>query len=170
MKKIMLIGSSGAGKSTLAKELGTILDLPVYHLDSLFWKPNWVPASNEEEIKVLSQLVQNNSWIIDGNYGSTIEIRLHAADTVVFLDFSRTLCLYRVIKRVLKYRNRTRPDMGPGCNEKFDLGFLKWIWNYPKVNRPKIMRIIEDASEDKNIIILKTPKQVNEFLANINNT
>ncbi|GLO64496.1 hypothetical protein MACH08_02800 [Oceanobacillus kimchii] len=123
MKKITLIGSGGSGKSTLARQLGRELNIEVYHLDALFWKPNWVGVLKDEQRKIQEELVERESWIIDGNYGGTMEIRLHAADTIIFLHISRYICLFRAIKRSIKYRNRTRPDMGEGCNEKLDIEF-----------------------------------------------
>jgi len=112
MKRIILIGSGGSGKSTLARQLGAKLKLKVYHLDALFWKPNWVGVPKNEQRKIQNELVKNETWIIDGNYGGTMDIRLNAADTIIFLDVHRTICVYRVFKRMLQYRNKTRPDMG----------------------------------------------------------
>jgi adenylate kinase family enzyme len=86
MKKIILIGSGGSGKSTLARKLGDKLEIDVYHLDALFWKPNWEGAPKDEQRKVQNDLVKKEEWIIDGNYGGTMDIRLNAADTVIFLD------------------------------------------------------------------------------------
>ena len=125
MKRIILIGSGGSGKSTLARQLGDKLKLNVYHLDALFWKPNWVGVPKNEQIEVQNELVEKEEWIIDGNYGGTIDIRLKSADTIIFLDVHRTICVYRAFKRMLQYRNKTRPDMGAGCKERLDFGFLK---------------------------------------------
>lgn len=84
MKKIAIIGSGGSGKSTLARDLGEILYIEVLHLDSLFWKPNWVGVPKVEQKKVQHELIKREEWIIDGNYGGTIDIRLNAADTIIF--------------------------------------------------------------------------------------
>lgn len=138
MKKIVLIGSGGSGKSTLARRLGEKLKINVYHLDALFWKPNWVGVTKDEQIKVQNDLVKKVGWIIDGNYGGTMDIRLNSADTIIFLDTPRTICVYRAFKRMLKYQNKTRPDMGEGCEERFSFEFFKWIWEYSKTKRPKI--------------------------------
>lgn len=164
MKKIILIGSGGAGKSTLARKIGEKLAMNVVHLDALFWKPNWTPVTKGEQRRIQDELVQNDTWIIDGNYGATIDIRMKAADTIIFLDISRTICLYRVLKRRLKYRNRTRPDMGAGCNEKIDIHFLKWIWEYPKTKKPEILMKLKQYEEEKELIILKTPREIEVFL------
>jgi adenylate kinase family enzyme len=84
MKRIAIIGSCGAGKSTLARQMGTILGLEVIHLDSFFWKPGWVETPRVEWRSTVENLVKRETWIIDGNYGSTFDIRLEAADTIVF--------------------------------------------------------------------------------------
>ncbi|RLL48347.1 DNA topology modulation protein [Oceanobacillus piezotolerans] len=167
MKKVILIGSGGAGKSTLARQLGEKLQINVYHLDALFWKPHWVGVPKDEQIKIQKNLVKKEEWIIDGNYGSTMDIRLHAADTVIFLDIHRTICLFCVLTRIFQYRNKTRPDMGKGCKEKFNLGFIKWIWKYPKTKKPEILMSLAHLSKDKQIIILKTPKEVQQFLEKV---
>ncbi|MFH0348550.1 DNA topology modulation protein [Bacillus sp. SW14] len=167
MKKVVLIGSGGSGKSTLARQLGEKLNINVYHLDSLFWKPNWVGVPKEEQRKVQNDLVKKEDWIIDGNYGGTMDIRLNSADTIIFLDIDRKICTYRAFKRIIKYRNKTRPDMGEGCEERFELDFFKWIWNYPKTKRPVILKRLEQLSEHKEVIILKSPKEVQKFLENV---
>jgi len=84
MRKIAIIGSGGAGKSTLARQLSEKLAIDVYHLDALFWQPNWVLASRETQREIQSRLVRQDSWIIDGNYGSTFDLRLTAVDTIIF--------------------------------------------------------------------------------------
>ena len=137
MKKIILIGSGGAGKSTLARKLGEKLHLEGYHLDTRLWKPNWVGVSRDEQKVIQQALVEKEKWIIDGNYGGTMDIRLQAADTIIFMDLPRTICVYRAFKRMVTYRNKTRPDMAEGCEERVDLKFLKWIWDYPKTKRPE---------------------------------
>lgn len=167
MKRIALIGSGGSGKSTLARELGSKLNIEVCHLDALFWKPNWQPTSKEEQRKVQHQLVKKEEWIIDGNYNGTMDIRLSAADTVIFLDFHRSLCTYRALKRMVQYRNRKRLDMAEGVEERFDLNFIKWIWNYPKSIRLIVLQRLEKLPKDKAIIILKSPKEAKRFLESI---
>ncbi|MEW9671582.1 DNA topology modulation protein [Ammoniphilus sp. 3BR4] len=169
MKKIAIVGSGGSGKSTLARNLGEKLKIDVYHLDSLFWKPNWVGVPKDEQRKIQNELVKKENWIIDGNYGGTMDIRLNAADTIIFLDISRIICVFRVFKRILQYRNRTRPDMSEGCEERFSFKFFKWIWEYPKTKRPSILERLEQLLNDKEVIILKSPKEVHRFLKEVQN-
>ncbi|MBO8157279.1 MAG: DNA topology modulation protein [Bacillaceae bacterium] len=164
MKKIIIIGSGGAGKSTLAKQLGQILNIEVIHLDAVFWKPGWEPTKKEEFIQKLKRFMEKDQWIIDGNFGSTLDIRLKHADTVIFLDYSRYLCVYRIVKRRWMYHGKTRPYMGEGCNEKLDWDFVKWVWDYPKKKRPEVLRKLQEAEKEKNIIHLRSPKETVSFI------
>ena len=164
MKKIALIGSGGSGKSTLARKLGEKLTIEVYHLDALFWKPNWTPTSKEEQRKIQNELVKKEEWIIDGNYNGTMDIRLSAVDTIIFIDINRVICIYRVLKRMIQYRGKSRPDMADGVNERLDFDFLKWVWDYPKTKKPIVLKKLEQLPNDKKVIILKTPREVQLFL------
>lgn len=164
MKRIVTIGSGGAGKSTFARQLSEKLNIEVYHLDAILWKPNWVGTPRDEQKRIQYELVEKESWIIDGNYGGTLDIRLNTADTIILLDIHRVICLYRAIKRTFQYRNKTRPDMAEGCEERFDLEFLKWIWKFPKTRRTSILEMLEEISEEKNVIILSSPKEVKRFI------
>ncbi|MBN2795630.1 MAG: DNA topology modulation protein [Clostridia bacterium] len=166
MKKIAVIGCSGSGKSLISQFLNKKLDIPVYHLDSLFWKANWVPTPQEEWDTIQKELVKKEKWIIDGNYAGTLDIRLSEADTVIFFDLPRYICMFRIFKRYFQYRNTTRPDMSADCEEKIDLEFVKWVWHFNKTQRPEVLKKLEFYSE-KNIMILKTKKEVSRFMASI---
>ncbi|HEV7644581.1 MAG TPA: DNA topology modulation protein [Pyrinomonadaceae bacterium] len=167
MKRVLVIGSGGAGKSTLAARLGEATGIEVIHLDKLHWLPGWVEPDKEKWHREIYEMLKGDSWIIDGNYGSTLERRMAAADTVIFLDFPRTVCVWRVFKRVVRYRNINRPDMAEGCNEKFDLKFFKWIWDYPNRTKPRIEALLNDLRDKINIIRLRSTKEVENFIGNI---
>ncbi len=163
MKRVIIIGSGGAGKSTLARKLGEVTNLPVIHLDSVFWKPNWTPTPKEEWKEIVEQLIMKDEWIIDGNFGSTMDLRIQRADTIILLDLHPLICVYSVIKRVLKHRNKTRPDMGENCPEKADFEFLRWVWTFRKKSLPSILRKLDEA-EGKTIIRLKSRKEIDQFV------
>lgn len=101
MQKILIIGSPGSGKSTFSFRLSEKLNIPIIHLDKLFWKSGWVSRSKEAFDKLLIEEMEKESWIIDGNYSRTLPMRLEKADTVIFFDYSRFVCLWRVLKRVI---------------------------------------------------------------------
>ena len=117
MKKIMIIGCCGGGKSTLARRVHEITGIELIHLDQHYWKANWVESEKEEWRQKVEELVKGDSWIIDGNYGGTMEIRMRRADIIVFLNRERWTCLYRVLKRTFLNYGKTRADMPPKCPE-----------------------------------------------------
>ena len=168
MKRVLILGSSGSGKSTLARMLGATLELPVIHLDRHFWQPGWIETSEAEWFEIVQQLIQREQWIIDGNYRSTLDIRLQAADTVVFLDLPPWLCALRAIKRRIQYRNSPRPDMAHGCREQlFDPQFpqfIQHILEYPNRALPDVKTRLRPYLNSKDIIWLKTTKDVTDFL------
>ena len=167
MKRILIIGSGGSGKSTLARRLGAATGIEVIHLDKLHWQPNWVEPDKEEWGRTVDKILAGDSWIIDGNYSGTLEKRIRAADTVIFLDLPRAVCIWRIFKRVARYRNTSRPDVAEGCEEKFDLKFLKWIWDYPQRSKPKVESLLEKFQDKIEIIRLRTPGEVENFIQNI---
>ena len=114
MKKVLVIGSGGAGKSTFATRLGELLGIEVIHLDQFYWRPGWVETPKSEWLETVERLVRKDSWIIDGNYSGSLEIRLAACDTVIFLDIARSVCVWRLLKRVVRYRKKNRQDMAEG--------------------------------------------------------
>lgn len=161
-KRILIIGCSGAGKSTLSITLANKLQLPVVHLDALFWNEGWVPTSKPEFREELQKELEKPAWIIDGNFNSTIEMRARYAELIIFLDFQNWLCLSRICKRRWMYRGKTRPDMAEGCLEKLDWEFVKFIWTYPKKKRPGVYQMLERC--DAEVVILKSPREVREWL------
>ncbi|EHI99380.1 topology modulation protein [Clostridium sp. DL-VIII] len=165
-KRIMIIGCGGSGKSTLARNLGKKMSMPVIHLDKLFWRAGWKSISDKEFDTLLHNELIKDYWIIDGNFNRTISERLGRCDTVIYLDFSRVRCLFGVIKRVLKNYGQTRSDMGENCPEKFDMEFLKWIWNFNKVNRDKYYQVLSNA-KDKKVFIVHNHRECRKLLDRI---
>lgn len=170
MKKIVIIGPGGSGKSTLAKNLGLVLGLPIIHLDIIHWKPGWIHPPKDEWLEIVQEIVNEESWIIEGDYYGTMDIRFNAADTIIFLDMPRFICIWRIINRWITYFGRTRPEMAQGCPEKVNLLFIKWIWNYSKYTRPKVLRKLDNQAHDnkKQIIQLSSSTEVSDFLSELN--
>jgi adenylate kinase family enzyme len=166
MERIMIIGCGGSGKSTLARQLGQKLGLPVVHLDQLFWTPGWVSISKDEFDRVHEAALAEEKWIMDGNFDRTIPKRLQRCDTVIYLDFSRFACLMGVLKRILTTYGKVRPDMGAGCQERIDLDFLKWVWNFNKNKRERNYGLLKEA-EGVQVIILKNRRMVKKFLSEL---
>ena len=166
-RRILVIGIAGAGKTTLALQMAEALSLPTIHLDALFWRPGWEPTPREEWRRLLAELVKRDSWVMDGNYDSSLDIRLPAADTVVLLDLPRRVCMWRVVIRWLKHIGRTRPDMGPGCLEKVDWEFLKWIWDYPRHALPTVLRQLDALPPGRAVFRLRSQREIDRFVVHI---
>jgi adenylate kinase family enzyme len=166
MKRILIIGSSGAGKSTFARRLHKTSNIKLVHLDQLFWKPNWVESSKDEWRKTVEQIVKGDEWIMDGNYSATLEPRIEACDTIIFLDLPPAVCVYRILKRVAFYKKGSRPDMAEGCDERFDFSFLRWVWDYPNRTKPKVEALLEKHRSGKTVFHLKSNKEVESFFVN----
>lgn len=172
MNRIMIIGFSGCGKSTLARRLGEMLDIEPTHMDALHWLPGWVESTDEYKTERLLPVLQRERWIIEGSYRRILwRERADGADTVIFLDFNRFLCLWRVIKRRIMYSGKTRPDMGKDCPEKLDFEFLKWVvWDGRK-KRKKNYEFLEFLKNEKHkdVYIFRRPKDLERFLQEIEN-
>lgn len=127
--KIAIIGYSGSGKSTLAQALGQKYRCPVLHLDTVHFLPGWVDRPLAEEQAILARFLEEHSaWVIDGNYSRThFDRRMEQADQIIFLDFGRAACFCRALRRYLANRGQTRASAAPGCPEKFDREFARWI-------------------------------------------
>lgn len=164
LKKIMIIGSAGAGKSTLARKLEEITKIEAIHMDTLFWTKDWIPVSQEELFQKVEKIIERDSWIIDGNYSKSIDIRFDSADAIIFLDAPLWLCLYRVIKRRIIYANKERPDMAKGCKEKIDWEFIQWIINYHRKKKKKVRSKMNDYADIKKVFIIKNQMDKEKLL------
>ncbi len=167
MNKVCIIGCPGSGKSTMARKLGEITGFPVYHLDAYFHKRGWVERSQDEWHRILNDLLSEDEWIMDGDYGSSQDMRFAKADTIIFLDFPRYKCMINVLKRNLVYRNKSRPDVAEGCYEMFDLEFYRWIWNFKRRQRLRDKVRLRRLQGEKEIVVLKNHKEIDRFLERI---
>ncbi len=115
----------------VCRQLGELTGLPVVHLDRHFWRAGWKATPTAEWNGTVAQLAAAPEWIMDGNFGGSLAIRGPRCDAVVFFDFPRLICLWGVLKRWLRFRGQSRPDMTEGCPDAVSLEFLLWIWRYP---------------------------------------
>lgn len=159
MQKINIIGSPGAGKSTFARSLRETTGLPLYYLDMLWHKPDKTNVTPEEFDALLSEILQKDRWIIDGNYQRTLERRLRECDTVFLLDFPLEVCLSGAESRI----GKKREDM-PWIEEEFDVEFKQWIVDFSKDQLPRIYKLLEKYQKDKRVIIFKSREEADAYL------
>ena len=159
MKRVIVIGCPGSGKSTVSRALHNKTGIPLYHLDMMYWNADKTTVEKSVFLERLSAVLEKDEWIIDGNYGSTMEQRMAACDMVIFLDYPLDVCLDGIKER----RGKPRSDM-PWIETEEDVEFIEFIRNYNEQQKPKVLELLEKHG-DKNIIIFKTREQADEFLS-----
>lgn len=162
--KIAILGYSGSGKSTLARQLAGFYGIPVLYLDTVQFLPGWVERDKEKGRSIVGRFMQNESWVIDGNYRDFFQKeRLEQADIILILQLSRLTCLFRAFKRYFQYRNRARESMADGCLEKIDLEFVWWILHKGRTKQRRSQyRQIASLYENKTLI-LKNQREVDAY-------
>ena len=164
--KIAVIGYSGSGKSTLARMLAKRHGLDVLHFDAVHFLPGWQIRDAQEKSRITREFLDtHDSWVIDGNYSKLFfDRRMEEADLIVMLLFNRFSCFRRAYRRSVEYKGKTRPDMGEGCNEKFDLEFMKWIlWKGRTKKSKDLFRGVRQRFGDKTVII-RNQKELDRYV------
>ena len=163
-KKIMIIGNSSAGKSTLANQLSTLLNIPAYHLDMYYFKPNgnWESIPKEDFIEKHNDILKNKSWIIDGNYSGTEKDRMIEADLVILINISRFTSMYKFILRLFDDHRHGCPE---GCSNKMELAMIKYIlWTYPK----KAKRRAAQLKGNEKVFLINSFRELIQFKKSLN--
>lgn len=165
----MIVGQPGSGKSTLARILGARAGLPVFHMDHIHHKPNWVQRPVPDKIAMCQGVTDQDAWVFEGGLSSTYPERLQRADTIVWIDIPMWLRCWRVFRRTLRYRGTNRPDLPEGCDERFDREtflFWKWIWDTRHTARNKIVAMAGDP-QGTRVVHLTSLKEVNAWVASL---
>ncbi|MCK7613497.1 adenylate kinase [Roseibium sediminicola] len=166
MKRVLIAGSPGSGKSRAARTLGDLTGLPVIHLDSHYWQPGWQRPSKETWRATIQELIARPRWIMDGNYASTLDLRLQAADTLIYLDFTTLTCAARVAKRTFLGHGKSRDgELPEGCLERVDWPFFRFVLNYRDTHRDRDLQSIHAFSGRR--YIFTRPRQLTRFFAQL---
>ena len=161
MKKVIIIGCCGSGKSTFARQLHAGTGIHLFHLDQLNWNENKTTVEKEVFLKRVQDVIQKDSWIIDGNYGSSIEMRMQACDTVFFLDYPVDICIQGIHERV----GKVRTDI-PWVEDEVDEDLIEFVRNYEKEDRPEILELLSKYKE-KDIHIFRNRKDAKIYLESL---
>lgn len=161
-----MVGSGSAGKSTFARELAAIVGVPLIHLDRHFWGPGWTPTPREVWRARVRELAARPAWVMDGNYGGTVELRVARAHVVILLDLPRRVCLWRIVRRRLTARRRSRPDLPDGLPDRLTGEFVRWVWRYPHEGRVRLTTKLE-AGPHVPVRALRTSREVAGFLSEV---
>lgn len=161
VNKVTIVGGPGTGKSTLAKNLGKVLNLPVYHIDAIEHSENWKKRDSKERDDIILKKIEEPKWVMDGTYKTTIKQRIEKSDMVIFLNYSTLARLKGIFSRYFKLKGKDRPEM-PGCKEKLELKFIEFTINWDK---EKVQLVKEALKEykNKNIFIFKNRRSLNKW-------
>lgn len=164
MMKIQITGYSSSGKSTFAKKLSSFYNIPLLHIDTIYFQKNWEKRPKELVLKELNQFIQKEQWIIDGQYRYLAPERYEIADQIFIFDFNRFKCLYGAIKRRFHYRNKQRDSVAKGCKERLSLDFIFWIlFNGRKKESKDLLKNLKKTYPEK-VVVFKKRKHVYTYL------
>ena len=162
MKKVIVIGCPGSGKTTFAIKLNKLTELPLFHLDAIWHKPDKTHIPREEFDKRASEIFATPEWIIDGNYSRTIETRIQHCDTVFLFDLPTEICIQGATERI----GKGHYDL-PWLETEVDHEFMQFIKDFPRTTLPKIYELIEKYKSEKQIIIFKSREETDDYLKGI---
>jgi len=162
MERIAIVGCGGSGKSHLARVLGARLGITPVHLDVLYYDEDWKPLDQDTFAGLQRELVAAPRWIIDGNYASTLPIRLETADTVIFLDLSGWACLWGIAQR--RFRHRGGQHQAIGVYDRITWGFIRYILGYRKQMAPRVRALIAEHAGHAQVTVLRSRADARRYL------
>jgi adenylate kinase family enzyme len=161
--RIAIIGCGGSGKSHLGRTLGSALGIKPVHLDALYYDQDWKPLDQEQFTDLQRDLVAAPRWIIDGNYASTLPIRLQAADTVIFLDLPGWLCLWGILQRRLRHHGGQHQAIG--VYDRITWNFIRYVLGYRRQMAPRVRKLIADYAGDAQVTVLRNRRAARNYPA-----
>jgi adenylate kinase family enzyme len=167
MRRVLVMGCSGAGKSTFARKLAEQRGLPFVSIDKIYWQPGWREPAPEDFSANMTREADKPTWVIDGNYmrSGAGPLRRERADTVFWFDLPRRVCVSGIAVRILTTYGKVRPEMAPGCPEKFDWAFFRYVWTFNAQQRPKLRAFFADLRGDQRLVIFTARAQADAYLA-----
>jgi adenylate kinase family enzyme len=150
--RIVVVGTSGAGKTVMARRIASALDLSCIELDQLHWEPNWeaLSVTNPDEfIRRVSAAISADAWVSDGNYAVVRNLIWQRATHLVWLDYSRAVVMYRVIKRSVA-RALNQEELWAGNREDWRRWWrashpIRWAWSTWRERRSRFQELLKSA-------------------------
>jgi adenylate kinase family enzyme len=161
-QRILVLGSPGSGKTLLSTALSRHLGLELVRLDDFFWKPGRVRLPTEQWRVLVAKLASRPSWIMDGTYEASLDLRLPAAEAIVYIQSSRWACLWRVITRRLLNRWRHVDESTNG--HALTSFFVRYVFRFPALTQPEVFRLITQLGRGKPLVILDGARGVDLFI------
>jgi adenylate kinase family enzyme len=161
--RIVIVGCGGSGKSHLARLLGVTLGITPVHLDGLYYDAAWQPLDKDEFADLQRELVTAPRWIIDGNYASSLPIRLQAADTVIFMDLPSWACLWGILRRRLRHGGGQHRDLG--VYDRITWEFLRYVSGYRRTMAPRVQTLIADHAGNAQVVVLRSRRAASRYVA-----
>lgn len=165
MDRIAIIGCGGSGKTYLANQLAAVLHLPLTHLDAVYYDADWTRLRAEEFAALQEKLVAEPRWLIEGNYASSLPIRLARADTVIFLDLPALTCLAGILQRRWRYRGGQHAN--DGVYDRITWNFVRYIWGYRKTMRPRVRTLLDEHGDNATLVTLTSRRQAARYMAQL---
>lgn len=166
-RRVMVVGSPGAGKTKLGEAIAQKLHLPFYSLERFYWRPGWQEPPPDDWRAEIVTLAAQDEWVMSGTFPATLDLRVARADWFVYLDIPMPVCLTRVLRQMLARRRSKADEIAPGCPPRFDAELLRLVWNFPAEVAPRIASIIARERRNRTIFILRTARDVEDFLARV---
>ena len=166
-QRILIIGCSGSGKTILAHQIAPHVNAPITHLDAIYYDSTWQPIAADEFARRQRDLASGERWIIDGNYASTLAVRLARADTVIFLDLPAWTCLWGIAQRRWRYRGGQHDD---GVYDRLNWSVITYILGYRRRMRPRVLRLVAAYDEQVNVVRLTSRGHIQRFLRTLSDT
>ena len=167
MQRVLVVGCGGAGKSTFSRRLAASTGLPLIQLDYAYWRPGWTEPPRDEWLAKVAELCAEPAWIQDGNYSGSLHIRLPRADTVIWLDYPRHICMRRVLGRIARDYGRVRNGLPEGCPEHLSFEFLRYIWSYNAKSRPRLIAKLEEFGVHAKLHTLRSDRDAERLLSDV---
>ncbi len=163
LNKIAIVGITGAGKSTLSRRISKKTGIPVYHMDTLFWRGEWQEVPEKEYVEAHEKILQENDrWIIEGWVSEAMSDRLRQADVIMYLDYPGWLCAVHYVERWRKHKDIARPELPEESRERFKL--RRFFLILFRIERPQIEDVLRHAGDSQKVVRVTSLEQLEDYL------